>query len=450
MKIKKSVALVSILSLLTLAGCGESAGNSSSSNSSSSSKNTSSASNINSSTASNSSTSSSSESSVDNSTSSSSNLDSSTSSSSISSSTISSSSSEVSSSSSSLSSSSSNTSSSSSSLSSSSSSTSTPTSSSSSSSSSTPTSSSSSSSSTSSSSSSSSSSENSTSSSDSTTSSSSSSSQETKPELPDFSKLTAEELYVYALNEYLNGNYYSYQTGNTNCKSKLIKISQKVVSYKIKDNNTMFFETYTVTNNMLIKVNIAQQRLENNVDDIHAYRSSSSGVSVSTDDSGNHDGSANFGDGLTKQTAEEYTNTFGHSMFGIVSYDVTAENYSQSIVSSSKNEAADGEYSYNYVVSLSDSDTTINASKGYAVEMHQISGYAPTFKSANFTVTVNADGSIKSISVNEQYTIKIALSTYTCTSVFTTYFTKLNTISDAPEAKLNNYYSALENYNSAE
>lgn len=30
MKIKKSVALVSILSLLTLAGCGESAGNSSS------------------------------------------------------------------------------------------------------------------------------------------------------------------------------------------------------------------------------------------------------------------------------------------------------------------------------------------------------------------------------------------------------------------------------------
>lgn len=390
MKIKKSVALVSILSLLTLAGCGESAGNSSSSNSSSSSKNTSSASNINSSTALNSSTSSSSESSVDNSTSSSSNLDSSTSSSSISSSTISSSSSEVSSSSSSLSSSSSN------------------------------------------------------------TSSSSSSSQETKPELPDFSKLTAEELYVYALNEYLNGNYYSYQTGNTNCKSKLIKISQKVVSYKIKDNNTMFFETYTVTNNMLIKVNIAQQRLENNVDDIHAYRSSSSGVSVSTDDSGNHDGSANFGDGLTKQTAEEYTNTFGHSMFGIVSYDVTAENYSQSIVSSSKNEAADGEYSYNYVVSLSDSDTTINASKGYAVEMHQISGYAPTFKSANFTVTVNEDGSIKSISVNEQYTIKIALSTYTCTSVFTTYFTKLNTISDAPEAKLNNYYSALENYNSAE
>lgn len=374
MKIKKSVALVSILSLLTLAGCGESAGNSSSSNSSSSSKNTSSASNINSSTALNSSTSSSSESSVDNSTSSSSNLDSSTSSSSISSSTISSSSSEV----------------------------------------------------------------------------SSSSSQETKPELPDFSKLTAEELYVYALNEYLNGNYYSYQTGNTNCKSKLIKISQKVVSYKIKDNNTMFFETYTVTNNMLIKVNIAQQRLENNVDDIHAYRSSSSGVSVSTDDSGNHDGSANFGDGLTKQTAEEYTNTFGHSMFGIVSYDVTAENYSQSIVSSSKNEAADGEYSYNYVVSLSDSDTTINASKGYAVEMHQISGYAPTFKSANFTVTVNEDGSIKSISVNEQYTIKIALSTYTCTSVFTTYFTKLNTISDAPEAKLNNYYSALENYNSAE
>lgn len=336
MKIKKSVALVSILSLLTLAGCGESAGNSSSSNSSSSSQNTSSASNINSSTASNSST------------------------------------------------------------------------------------------------------------------SSSSSSQETKPELPDFSKLTAEELYVYALNEYLNGNYYSYQTGNTNCKSKLIKISQKVVSYKIKDNNTMFFETYTVTNNMLIKVNIAQQRLENNVDDIHAYRSSSSGVSVSTDDSGNHDGSANFGDGLTKQTAEEYTNTFGHSMFGIVSYDVTAENYSQSIVSSSKNEAADGEYSYNYVVSLSDSDTTINASKGYAVEMHQISGYAPTFKSANFTVTVNADGSIKSISVNEQYTIKIALSTYTCTSVFTTYFTRLNTISDAPEAKLNNYYSALENYNSAE
>lgn len=374
MKIKKSVALVSILSLLTLAGCGESAGNSSSSNSSSSSQNTSSASNINSSTASNSSTSSSSESSVANSTSSSSNLDSSTSSSPISSSTISSISSEV----------------------------------------------------------------------------SSSSSQETKPELPDFSKLTAEELYVYALNEYLNGNYYSYQTGNTNCKSKLIKISQKVVSYKIKDNNTMFFETYTVTNNMLIKVNIAQQRLENNVDDIHAYRSSSSGVSVSTDDSGNHDGSANFGDGLTKQTAEEYTNTFGHSMFGIVSYDVTAENYSQSIVSSSKNEAADGEYSYNYVVSLSDSDTTINASKGYAVEMHQISGYAPTFKSANFTVTVNADGSIKSISVNEQYTIKIALSTYTCTSVFTTYFTRLNTISDAPEAKLNNYYSALENYNSAE
>ena len=374
MKIKKSVALVSILSLLTLAGCGESAGNSSSSNSSSSSKNTSSASNINSSTASNSSTSSSSESSVDNSTSSSSNLDSSTSSSSISSSTISSSSSEV----------------------------------------------------------------------------SSSSSQETKPELPDFSKLTAEELYVYALNEYLNGNYYSYQTGNTNCQSKLTKISQKVVSYKIKDNNTMFFETYTVTNNVLIKVNIAQQRLENNVDDIHAYRSSSSGVSVSTDDSGNHDGSANFGDGLTKQTAEEYTNTFGHSMFGIVSYDVTAENYSQSIVSSSKNEAADGEYSYNYVVSLSDSDTTINASKGYAVEMHQISGYAPTFKSANFTVTVNEDGSIKSISVNEQYTIKIMLSTYTCTSVFTTYFTKLNTISDAPEAKLNNYYSALENYNSAE
>lgn len=374
MKIKKSVALVSILSLLTLAGCGESAGNSSSSNSSSSSKNTSSASNINSSTASNSSTSSSSESSVDNSTSSSSNLDSSTSSSSISSSTISSSSSEV----------------------------------------------------------------------------SSSSSQETKPELPDFSKLTAEELYVYALNEYLNGNYYSYQTGNTNCQSKLTKISQKVVSYKIKDNNTMFFETYTVTNNVLIKVNIAQQRLENNVDDIHAYRSSSSGVSVSTDDSGNHDGSANFGDGLTKQTAEEYTNTFGHSMFGIVSYDVTAENYSQSIVSSSKNEAADGEYSYNYVVSLSDSDTTINASNGYAVEMHQISGHAPTFKSANFTVTVNEDGSIKSISVNEQYTIKIMLSTYTCTSVFTTYFTKLNTISDAPEAKLNNYYSALENYNSAE
>lgn len=374
MKIKKSVALVSILSLLTLAGCGESAGNSSSSNSSSSFQNTSSASNINSSTASNSSTSSSSESSVANSTSSSSNLDSSTSSSPISSSTISSSSSEV----------------------------------------------------------------------------SSSSSQETKPELPDFSKLTAEELYVYALNEYLNGNYYSYQTGNTNCQSKLTKISQKVVSYKIKDNNTMFFETYTVTNNMLIKVNIAQQRLENNVDDIHAYRSSSSGVSVSTDDSGNHDGSANFGDGLTKQTAEEYTNTFGHSMFGIVSYDVTAENYSQSIVSSSKNEVADGEYSYNYVVSLSDSDTTINASKGYAVEMHQISGYAPTFKSANFTVTVNEDGSIKSISVNEQYTIKIMLSTYTCTSVFTTYFTKLNTISDAPEAKLNNYYSALENYNSAE
>ena len=71
--------------------------------------------------------------------------------------------------------------------------------------------------------------------------------------------------------------------------------------------------------------------------------------------------------------------------------------------------------------------------------MHQISGFAPTFKSANFTV-----------SVNEQYQIKVLASKFNCTSVFTAYFTKLNTISDAPEAKLNNYYSALENYNSAE
>lgn len=161
MKIKKSVALVSILSLLTLAGCGESAGNSSSSNSSSSSQNTSSASNINSSTASNSSTSSS----ANNQTPTSS-----------SSSTI---------------------------------------------------------------------------------------------EKVDYSMYSAKELYNHALEQYLSNNFFTYCTGVTKAKVG-ISLNQPTVSYKVKDNNNIYFETYTKSD----MVSKAEQRIECANGGYYGYRSS--------------------------------------------------------------------------------------------------------------------------------------------------------------------------------
>lgn len=362
MKIKKSVALVSILSLLTLAGCGESAGNSSSSNSSSSSKNTSSASNINSSTASNSSTSSSSESSVANSTSSSSNLDSSTSSSSISSSTISSSSSEVSSSSSST------------------------------------------------------------------------------IEKVDYSMYSAKELYNHALEQYLSNNFFAYCTGVTKA-TVVISLNQPTVSYKVKDNNNIYFETYTKSD----MVSKAEQRIECANGGYYGYRSSKKGLKVTNGNNG-YEGSVTWEGNYTKQTADEFNSTFGHSLMGIINYNVTNSNYTKSITSSIKNSTTNGDVSYTYKVSIKDSDTSINATAGYAIEMQHMSGYKSTFKSAEFTLVVDKDGLLKTIDVIESYSMKVGIISASCSSNFTTYFTKINSINEISKDQRDNYAEMLAAY----
>lgn len=362
MKIKKSVALVSILSLLTLAGCGESAGNSSSSNSSSSSKNTSSASNINSSTASNSSTSSSSESSVDNSTSSSSNLDSSTSSSSISSSTISSSSSEVSSSSSST------------------------------------------------------------------------------IEKVDYSMYSAKELYNHALEQYLSNNFFTYCTGVTKAKVG-ISLNQPTVSYKVKDNNNIYFETYTKSD----MVSKAEQRIECANGGYYGYRSSKKDLKVTNGNNG-YEGSVTWEGNYTKQTSDEFNSTFGHSLMGIINYNVTNSNYTKSITSSIKNSTTNGDVSYTYKVSIKDSDTSINATAGYAIEMQHMSGYKSTFKSAEFTLVVDKDGLLKTIDVIESYSMKVGIISASCSSNFTTYFTKINSINEISKDQRDSYAEMLAAY----
>lgn len=362
MKIKKSVALVSILSLLTLAGCGESTGNSSSSNSSSSSQNTSSASNINSSTASNSSTSSSSESSVANSTSSSSSLDSSTSSSSISSSTISSSSSEVSSSSSST------------------------------------------------------------------------------IEKVDYSMYSAKELYSHALEQYLSNNFFTYCTGVTKAKVG-ISLNQPTVSYKVKDNNNIYFETYTKSD----MVSKAEQRIECANGGYYGYRSSKKDLKVTNGNNG-YEGSVTWEGNYTKQTSDEFNSTFGHSLMGIINYNVTNSNYTKSITSSIKNSTTNGDVSYTYKVSIKDSDTSINATAGYAIEMQHMSGYKSTFKSAEFTLVVDKDGLLKTIDVIESYSMKVGIISASCSSNFTTYFTKINSINEISKDQRDSYAEMLAAY----
>ncbi len=279
-----------------------------------------------------------------------------------------------------------------------------------------------------------------TSNSSSSSSISSSSSSSSTIEKVDYSMYSAKELYNHALEQYLSNNFFAYCTGVTKATVG-ISLNQPTVSYKVKDNNNIYFETYTKSD----MVSKAEQRIECANGGYYGYRSSKKGLKVTNGNNG-YEGSVTWEGNYTKQTADEFNSTFGHSLMGIINYNVTNSNYTKSITSSIKNSTTNGDVSYTYKVSIKDSDTSINATAGYAIEMQHMSGYKSTFKSAEFTLVVDKDGLLKTIDVIESYSMKVGIISASCSSNFTTYFTKINSINEISKDQRDNYAEMLAAY----
>ena len=56
---------------------------------------------------------------------------------------------------------------------------------------------------------------------------------------------SAKELYNHALEQYLSNNFFTYCTGVTKAKVG-ISLNQPTVSYKVKDNNNIYFCTFVL------------------------------------------------------------------------------------------------------------------------------------------------------------------------------------------------------------
>lgn len=278
------------------------------------------------------------------------------------------------------------------------------------------------------------------SSSSSSSSSRSSSSSSSTIEKVDYSMYSAKELYNHALEQYLSNNFFTYCTGVTKAKVG-ISLNQPTVSYKVKDNNNIYFETYTKSD----MVSKAEQRIECANGGYYGYRSSKKDLKVTNGNNG-YEGSVTWEGNYTKQTSDEFNSTFGHSLMGIINYNVTNGNYTKSITSSIKNSTTNGDVSYTYKVSIKDSDTSINATAGYAIEMQHMSGYKSTFKSAEFTLVVDKDGLLKTIDVIESYSMKVGIISASCSSNFTTYFTKINSINEISKDQRDSYAEMLAAY----
>lgn len=256
----------------------------------------------------------------------------------------------------------------------------------------------------------------------------------------DYSMYSAKELYNHALEQYLSNNFFTYCTGVTKAKVG-ISLNQPTVSYKVKDNNNIYFETYTKSD----MVSKAEQRIECANGGYYGYRSSKKDLKVTNGNNG-YEGSVTWEGNYTKQTSDEFNSTFGHSLMGIINYNVTNSNYTKSITSSIKNSTTNGDVSYTYKVSIKDSDTSINATAGYAIEMQHMSGYKSTFKSAEFTLVVDKDGLLKTIDVIESYSMKVGIISASCSSNFTTYFTKINSINEISKDQRDSYAEMLAAY----
>ena len=279
-----------------------------------------------------------------------------------------------------------------------------------------------------------------TSNSSSSSSISSSSSSSSTIEKVDYSMYSAKELYNHALEQYLSNNFFAYCTGVTKATVG-ISLNQPTVSYKVKDNNNIYFETYTKSD----MVSKTEQRIECANGGYYGYRTSKKGLKVTNGNNG-YEGSVTWEGNYTKQTADEFNSTFGHSLMGIINYNVTNSNYTKSITSSIKNSTTNGDVSYTYKVSIKDSDTSINATAGYAIEMQHMSGYKSTFKSAEFTLVVDKDGLLKTIDVIESYSMKVGIISASCSSNFTTYFTKINSINEISKDQRDSYAEMLAAY----
>ena len=67
-------------------------------------------------------------------------------------------------------------------------------------------------------------------------------------------------------------------------------------------------------------------------------------------------------------------------------------------------------------------------------------------KSAEFTLVVDKDGLLKTIDVIESYSMKVGIISASCSSNFTTYFTKINSINEISKDQRDSYAEMLAAY----
>lgn len=79
-------------------------------------------------------------------------------------------------------------------------------------------------------------------------------------------------------------------------------------------------------------VSKAEQRIECANGGYYGYRSSKKDLKVTNGNNG-YEGSVTWEGNYTKQTSDEFNSTFGHSLMGIINYNVTNSNYTKSITS---------------------------------------------------------------------------------------------------------------------
>lgn len=247
--------------------------------------------------------------------------------------------------------------------------------------------------------------------------------------------------YLEVARDFDKGDYYLKCFGEVSAKVLFINYKQIISSSKLKKGNELYFETFT-TSTLVSK---AEQRYENRTDEIYGYLGSTQNVSNSGDAESGYSGTATWKDDYNVQNKSEYIETFGHSLFSLTNYDINEDNIDQTILSTNKTSDTNGNTVYEFTVSVTDTETTIDATKGYGIEMDHMSGFGiPTFKEAFFALVFSKyNDELININIKETYTMKMMGINTTCTSWMTNKVVKIDDESEIPQSLNNNYKNTI-------
>lgn len=249
------------------------------------------------------------------------------------------------------------------------------------------------------------------------------------------------EKYFEVARDFDKGDYYLKCFGEVTAKVLVINYKQIISSSKLKLGNELYFETFTTSS--LVKK--AEQRYENRTDDIYGYLESNENISNSGDIESGYSGTATWKDDYNVQSKSEYIETFGHSLFALTNYNLTEENIDRSILSTNKTTDEQGNTVYEFDVSVTDSETTIDATKGYGIEMDHMAGFGiPKFTEAFFTLVFSKNNDeLININIKETYTMKMMGMNTTCTSWLTNQVVRIDDESEIPQTVSKNYKDAI-------